>query len=44
MKSKPKNTYQTKEYFDECIKNKIIPEDTPPGLKKELEKAIKNFN
>ena len=39
-KSKPK-TFQ--EYFDECIKNRKIPEDTPPHFKKALEKVLKQY-
>ena len=29
------------EYFQECIKNKTIPKDTPPYFKKALERAMK---
>ena len=36
--SKPK-TFE--EYFEECIKNKKIPKDTPHYLRKALEKAIR---
>ena len=39
-KSKPK-TFQ--EYFDECIKNRKIPEDTPPHFRKALEKVLKQY-
>ena len=28
------------DYFRECIKNQIIPKDTPPYLKKALERAL----
>ena len=47
VKSKPKpkqkiNTFD--EYFQECIKNKSIPKDTPPDLKKALERAMKEYN
>ena len=40
-KKKKKKTFQ--EYFDECIKNRNIPEDTPPYLKKALQKALKQY-
>ena len=39
-KSKPK-TFQ--EYFNECIKNREIPEDTPPHFRKALEKVLKQY-
>ena len=32
------------EYFQECIKNKSIPKDTPPYFKKALERATKEYN
>ena len=31
------------EYFEECIKNKEIPKDTPPYLREALERAIKEY-
>ena len=41
-KSKPKPKTKTfDEYFQECIKNKSIPPDTPSYLRKALEQAIK---
>ena len=40
-KSKPKKIKSFDEYFEECIKNKEIPKDTPPYLRKALERAIK---
>ena len=48
-KSKPKTKSNQKiktfdEYFQECIKNKTIPKDTPPYLKKALERAMKEYN
>ena len=54
-KPKPKSKSQTKtipkqkaktfdEYFQECIKNKTIPKDTPPCLKKALERAMKEYD
>ena len=41
QKPKPK-TFD--EYFQECIKNKTIPPDTPSYLRKALERAIKEYN
>ena len=32
------------EYFEECIRNRKIPEDTPPYLRKALERAILEYN
>ena len=32
------------EYFEECIKNKKIPKDTPDYLRKALERAIKEYD
>ena len=50
-KSKPKPKSKSKqkiktfdEYFQECIKNKTIPKDTPHYLKKALERAMKEYN
>ena len=48
-KSKPKikSTKKMKsfdEYFQECIKNKEIPEDTPSYFREALERAIKEYN
>ena len=49
-KSKPKKIPPTKkiksfdEYFQECIQNKEIPEDTPPYFREALERAIKEHN
>ena len=40
-KSKPK-TFE--DYFQECIKNKKIPPDTPAYLRKALERAIREYN
>ena len=41
-KSKSKQKIKTfDEYFQECIKNKTIPKDTPHYLKKALERAMK---
>ena len=43
-KSKPKKIKSFDEYFQECIKNKKIPEDTPPYFRKALDRAIKEHN
>ena len=50
-KSKPKQKPILKqkiktfdEYFQECIKNKTIPKDTPYYLKKALERAMKEYD
>ena len=43
IKKKPKKKKTFQEYFDECIKNRKIPEDTPPYLKKALQKALKQY-
>ena len=54
QKSKPKTKRKPKtipkrkiktfdEYFQECIKNKTIPKDTPPYLKKALERPMKEY-
>ena len=46
-KRKPKIKQKVKtfdEYFQECIKNKSIPRDTPPYLKKALERAMKEYD
>ena len=48
-KSKPqiKSTKKIKsfdEYFQECIKNKEIPKDTPPYFREAFERAIKEHN
>ena len=39
-KSKPKKIKTFEEYFEECIKNKKIPKDTPEYLRKALERAL----
>ena len=47
VKSKPKPKQKIKtfdEYFQECIKNKSIPKDTPDYLKKALERAMKKYD
>ena len=40
-KSKPKKIKTFDEYFEECIKNKEIPSDTPSYLREALERAVK---
>ena len=43
-KPKPKQKIETfNEYFQECIKNKSIPKDTPDYLKQALERAMKEY-
>ena len=43
-KSKSKQKIKTfDEYFQECIKNKTIPKDTPHYLKKAIERAMKEY-
>ena len=45
IKNKPKPKPKTfDEYFQECIKNRKIPPDTPSYLRKALERAIKEYN
>ena len=42
-KSKPKSkTFE--EYFQDCIKNKTIPDDTPSYLRKALERALREYD
>ena len=42
---KPKRKQKAfNEYFQECIKNKTIPKDTPLYLKKALERAMKEYD
>ena len=44
LKSKSKQKIKTfDEYFQECIKNKTIPKDTPHYLKKALERPMKEY-
>ena len=42
-KSKPKKIKTFEEYFEECIKNKKIPKDTPEYLRKALERALYEY-
>ena len=47
IKSKPKTKPKPKtfeEYFQDCIKNKTIPPDTPSYLRKALERALKEYD
>ena len=44
-KPKPKQKIKTfDEYFQECIKNKSFPKDTPEYLKKALQRAMKEYD
>ncbi len=43
-KPPPKKVKSFQEYFEECKRNKKIPEDTPPYLRKALERAILEYN
>ena len=44
-KINPKPKIKTfNEYFQECIKNKTIPPDTPSYLRKALEKTLKEYD
>ena len=42
-KSKPRKIKKFEQYFEECIKNKEIPSDTPSYLREALERAVKEF-
>ena len=47
IKSKPKSKPKPKsfeEYFQDCIKNKTIPPDTPSYLRRALERALKEYD
>ena len=45
IKSKPKPKPKSfEEYFQDCIKNKTIPPDTPTYLRKALERALKEYD
>ena len=43
-KPKPKPTKTFEEYFQDCIKNKTIPPDTPSYLRKALERALREYD
>ena len=42
--SKKKKVKSFDEYFEECIRNRKIPKDTPPYLRKALERAILEYD
>ena len=42
--SKKKKIKTFDEYFEECIKNKKIPKDTPPYLREALERAMNEYD
>ena len=44
IKKKPKKKKTFQEYFDECIKNRKIPEDTPSYFKKAIQEALKQYD
>ena len=41
---KPKKIKTFEDYFQECIKNKKIPPDTPPICEKHLKEQLGNMN
>ena len=43
LKPKPTRLKSFEEYFQECIRNKTIPPDTPSYLRKALERALKEY-
>ena len=43
-KNKPVKIETFEDYFQECIKNKTIPPDTSPNLRKALERALKEYD
>ena len=43
-KKKKKKIKSFEEYFEECIKNKKIPLDTPSYLREALERALREYN
>ena len=44
IKKKHKKIKTFEEYFEECIKNKKIPKDTPPYLREALERAMYEYD
>ena len=42
--SKKKKVKSFDEYFEECIRNRKIPKDTPPYLREALERAILEYD
>ena len=43
-KPKPTKVKTFEEYFQDCIKNKTIPPDTPSYLRKALERALREYD
>ena len=43
-KKHPRKIKTFEDYFEDCIKNKSIPKDTPRYLRKALERAIKEYD
>ena len=43
-KTKSKKVKSFNDYFEECIRNRKIPKDTPPYLRKALERAILEYD
>ena len=43
-KPKMKKPKTFEEYFQECIKNRRIPPDSPPYLRKALERAMREYD
>ena len=41
--NKPKKTKTFEDYFEECIRNRKIPKDTPSYLRKALERAMREY-
>ena len=44
LAAKKKKIKTFEEYFEECIKNKKIPKDTPPYLREALERAMNEYD
>ena len=44
MRAPSKKIKTFEEYFEECIKNKKIPKDTPPYLREALERAMYEYD
>ena len=44
LTAKKKKIKKFDEYFEECIKNKKIPKDTPPYLREALERAMREYD
>ena len=43
LKPKPTRLKSLEDYFQECIRNKTIPPDTPSYFRKALERALKEY-